>query len=530
MQIKKYFEDFSVFILMFIFLIFAFSNIGFLFGASINLLYIFISFILSCFYLYISKNFFKKFFILSLIFFFSFVLANCYIDTSFDGRAYHFTIENILKLGYNPIWDNILNFAHKNQIYYNLLFANSYPNASETIRANFYLLFRNMESTKIVNFLLMFASFFYSYCFFSNKANKLKSFILSICTMLCAVAVCQINTKMNDIILYYIFIFQIFSLLLIKKNRIHSLIFILSCVLAIGTKYTGLFNCVLILIIYLIFYKKDSLKNILLIFILSTILCIQPYITNIIKFKNPLYPSMGFNKLDYMTKQNPKEFINKPYIYKFFRSMFSSTSDSRISNPQTPKLYYKIPFTNHYDLPYFSEDIRINGFGHIFSGIFIISLFLTLYQFRRRIGLLAISSIILTVILNPICWWARFVPQLHLLPVFNCFYFRKNKIIFSILAILIIVNGLWVLKENFAVNAYKTYVINNFYNNLYEISQTKKISVYIDKTPFDEDDSTILQRLKEYGVDYNIADKTDIGFNTIKTDATITKSYMIKID
>ena len=36
--------------------------------------------------------------------------------------------------------------------------------------------------------------------------------------------------------------------------------------------------------------------------------------SNIIKFKNPFYPSIGYNKLDFMTQQNPKEF--KLYIEK----------------------------------------------------------------------------------------------------------------------------------------------------------------------------------------------------------------------
>ena len=150
---------------------------------------------------------------------------------------------------------------------------------------------------------------------------------------------------------------------------------------------------------------------------MSLVLCFQPYMTNISKFKNPFYPSIGHNKLDFMTKQNPKEFKNKPYLYKFFRSMFSSASDARMNNPQTPKLYYKVPFTSHYDMPYGAEDVRINGFGHLFSGIFILSIILSIIQFKKRKGILSLLMILSATLLNPICWWARFVPQLHLLPI-----------------------------------------------------------------------------------------------------------------
>ena len=110
----------------------------------------------------------------------------------------------------------------------------------------------------------------------------------------------------------------------------------------------------------------------------------------------------------------------------------------------------------------------------------------------------------------------------------NCYYFRKNNYIFFILSILIFVNGFWVFKENFATNAYKTYIINKFYNDLYKKSQSKPIKVYIDKTPYDEDDTTILFRMKEYGVKYSLSNFADKTYQKIKTNSTITDSYSIK--
>lgn len=525
---KKYALDLSIFILIFLFSIFALCNIGFLFHLKINSIYILLSLIFSFIYLYKSGNFIKKTLILFVVFLISFILSNCFIDTSFDGRCYHFTIENLLKLGYNPIYDNIKEFGEQNNIYYNLIFASSYPNAIETIRACFYNLFNYMESTKTVNYLMLFASFFYTFYFFNLKLNKPKSLILALSAILCSVVICQMNTKMVDFGIYILFLFQIFSLLLIKKGKIHNIIFIISCVLSIAAKYTGLLNTSIILLLCLIFYRKKALKNVLIICFSGLILCFQPYITNIIKYKNPLYPSFGYNKLDFMTKQNPKEFINKPYVYKFVRSMFSSSTDSRISDINTPKLHYKIPFTSHFDMPYIYEDIRINGFGHLFSGIFLISIFLTIIQFRKKAGLFVLLSIILTTILNPICWWARFVPQLHLLPVINCYYFRKNKIIFYVLGFLLLINGLWIIKENFSANAYRTYVMNSFYNDLYQKSQDKKLNIYIDKTQHAEDDATILARLNEYGINYNIVYNFDESYKQLKTDISITQSYKVK--
>ncbi|MBR5303862.1 MAG: hypothetical protein IKU37_03445 [Candidatus Gastranaerophilales bacterium] len=529
---KKYFLNLAVFILIFLFVLFAISNLGFLVKASINIGYIIISCLLALFYLFKSGDFYKKTGIILFVFFLSFLFANFFIDTSFDGRCYHFTLENLFKLGYNPIYDDIKTFANEHNIYYNLLFANSYPNALEVLRGNFYLLFNNMESSKIVNLLFVFGGFFYSQYFFLNKLNKIKSFILSSSIFLCAVVVCQITTKMADFLIYYLFLFQLFSIILIdKKIDVKQNLFVLisSSVLSVAAKYVGLFNVVIVLVLWFILKrKKIILKTSLLIGILSLVLCFQPYITNIVKFKNPLYPSMGHNKLDFMTKQNPKEFKNKPYLYKFFRSMFSSASDARMNNPQTPRLFYKVPFTSHFDMPYGAEDVRINGFGHLFSGIFIISVILSIIQFKRRKGVFALCIIALTTLLNPICWWARFVPQLHLLPVLNCYYFRKNNQIFYILSLLLIFNGLWVMKENLAVNAYKTYVMNNYYNNLYQKSLQRPLEVYMSKTPFNEDDTTIIFRMNEYGIQYKLVDKLDKDFKKIKTEVTVASQYWVK--
>ena len=532
LKTKKYFLNLAVFLLTFIFVLFVISNIGFLARIPINTSYAIVSFLIGLVYLFKSGEFYKKTAIAILVFFLSFLFANFFIDTSFDGRCYHFTLENLFKLGYNPIYDDMKAFANNHNIYYNLLFANSYPNALEVLRSNFYLLFQNMEASKMVNFLFVFAGFFYSQYFFLNKLNKIKSTILSFCVFLCAVVVCQITTKMADFMVYYLFLFQLFSIMLINKKvdtKQNLFVLISSSVLSIATKYVGLFNVALIFIVWFLFRRKKIIfKTSLLVGLLSLILCFQPYITNIVKFKNPLYPSMGYNKLDFMTKQNPKEFKNKPYLYKFFRSMFSSASDARMNNPQTPRLFYKVPFTSHFDMPYGAEDVRINGFGHLFSGIFIVSIILSIIQFKLRKGVFALLIILITTLLNPICWWARFVPQLHLLPVINCYYFRKNNLIFYALSLLLIINGLWVMKENFAVNAYKTYVMNNYYNQLYRKSLEKPLEVYMSKASFNEDDTTILFRMNEYGIQYKLVDELDKDFEKIKTEVTVASQYWIK--
>jgi len=295
-------------------------------------------------------------------------------------------------------------------------------------------------------------------------------------------------------------------------------------------------NTFIIFSLILIFDKEKIklLKIFSLIGVSSFILCLQPYTTNIIKYKNPFYPSIGYNKLDFMTKQNPKEFIGKPYIYKFFRSIFSGASDSRISNPETPKIVYKIPFTSNFDMPFISDDVRISGFGHMFSGMFLLSLLMLLFVFKKEKNkkeLYFIFGIILiTTLLNPICWWARFVPQLYLLIIFTFFYMHKiEKKSAIFLLTLTLLNSFWILKENISTAAYKTYIMNKFYNDLYKISQEKPILININKQNNDEDDTSIIFRLNEYGINYKLTNEIDESFKLFNTDCTISKGYKIKL-
>ena len=493
------------------------------------------SFVAALLYLVKSGDFLKKIIVILFLILISFLCSNLFIDTSFDGRCYHFTIENMFKLGFNPFWiKNPEVWLNENNMYYNHLFAISYPNAVELLRANFYLIFNNMESSKIINFFFIFSLLFYSFYFFSKKTNKIKAIILTLCVAFCSVLICQINTKMVDFVLYCLFCFQFFSILLIEKKqdlKINYFILVVASILSVAVKYTGLLNTFVVYILFLIHkYNRKKLISFILVIFSSLILCAQPYILNLIKFKNPFYPSIGQNKLDFMTKQNPKEFYKKPYIYKFTRSMFSSVSDARMNNPKTPKLYWKVPFTSHYDMPFGAEDVRISGFGHLFSGIFLISLILTIYLFKKKKAFFSLLIIYFSVLLNPICWWARFVPQLHLLPVMIAYFFRKKNVVFYFLCGLIILNGYTVSKENFLTYAYKTYVMNNFYNDLYNKSKNKKIFIYINKTPYDEDDSTILFRMKEYGINYELSNELNKSFEKIKTDCTITDSYYINFN
>ena len=104
---------------------------------------------------------------------------------------------------------------------------------------------------------------------------------------------------------------------------------------------------------------------------------------------------------------------------------------------------------------------------------------------------------------------------------------EKKSAIF--LLTLTLLNSFWIAKENLSTTAYKTYSMNKFYNELYELSLSKPILINIDKTSNDEDDASIIFRLNEYGINYQLSDKIDDSFKLFDTDCTISKGYKIKL-
>jgi hypothetical protein len=66
-------------------------------------------------------------------------------------------------------------------------------------------------------------------------------------------------------------------------------------------------------------------------------------------------------------------------------------------------------------------DPKLGGFGPFFSGILLLSLALLLLglsKFKeRRMFYVVILLLLFSVLVNPECWWARYVPQFWLIPV-----------------------------------------------------------------------------------------------------------------
>ena len=115
-------------------------------------------------------------------------------------------------------------------------------------------------------------------------------------------------------------------------------------------------------------------------------------------------------------------------------------------------------------------DLRIGGFGVLFGGILIISIIVIIIglyflYFKNKklftqIGII-IGTITLLILILDESWWARYMPQLYVVPIvailiLYIFKGRKiNIIMLSLISILLIINTGIIIRYNTIVNIKK---------------------------------------------------------------------------
>lgn len=191
------------------------------------------------------------------------------------------------------------------------------------------------------------------------------------------------------------------------------------------------------LVTYTVFY-------IVTVIISVGIIGFSSYTKNFLDHGHPLYPLSGKGHVDNMVVQEqPKSFKDKNHIEIFLISLFSKGQNtSPVYSEENIEPELKIPFTfskeeiKNYTIP----DIRMAGFGPLFSGIFVVSVivgiimvvkFIKYKQYNLLVPYLILIGItaLLLIILDG-NYWARYIPYVFAIPVISIIYLlysSKNK-------------------------------------------------------------------------------------------------------
>ena len=538
-----YFYNLSITILGIITSVFILTCTGTLFHIPVNPFYILIPVIIGLYYLKKqssnSTDFLKQILILLAITMFSYFLSISVWDFSWDGRGSHIATVILYKNGWLPVYQNYQDFANFCHVYpASAFWGNCYLHLTEIIGANIYKITNLIESAKTTNFIMLSCLFMYSVVIFRKflPDKKIIPFLMSALLILNPVSICQWFTNDVDIIIYISFSILLLTVIKIEKQQAADkkdlFFFVCSSLMLAMTKFTGsmyLFIICFLYFVYLLLSKrniKKYIKTVLIIGGLIAVTGVNPFYTNFRDYGHPFYPLFGKNKINIIDESIPYGFQNMSYFERFLRSNFSESVNSMnnaVDDTEAMRepVRLKIPFTiqkRTFLHTFCHADVRVGGFGYFWSGILLLSLFyLPFIRFRNKneknIFWLITAVITITTLMNPQNWWARYVPQFWLFPVFILFFGllqenyknKHSKILKSALLFLIalslVINSLIIIKHNTLFSIYTTFKLQKSYDYIDAIKKPHD-KIYFMRIPAWENmviaDETILPHLEEY--------------------------------
>lgn len=404
-------------------------------------------------------------------------------DTSCDGNFYHKTAIGLIKEGWNPLYEDSEKFCeehdseieNKNQC----LWIDHYPKVTWNFAASIYAVTNNIESGKVITVLLGISILCITYSYLSDRfLKKWQAILLAILIPCNPIVSAQIFTYYVDgvmgLLIYGIIMFLImitdkeFSMISDKEKWIGLAAEIILCM---NIKFTGIYFAAIFSIVFYIFWliasmKKGTFKEDVLKYTLKFVAIVvvgigivggSTYIRNVIDHQNPLYPLIGKDKVDIITEMQPKSFGEKNRFVKLFESLFAYSKNITYSSGESPTL--KIPFTmNKEEMENLGiPDTRIGGYGIYFSGIIIVSIMAIIYAAvillkNNRNIFKYFMAILIGISITTLCldeaWWARYSPQIYLIPVltiFSLFYIsnivenKRKKIVINVITVFVII-------------------------------------------------------------------------------------------
>jgi hypothetical protein len=471
----------------------------FLLGFNISIVSILLSIVFSFILLWIAtycyfkrrpiKTFFLLLFIIISILLISNIFSSMFYDTSYDGQWYHQIA--IMKLidGWNPIYQTKTDqVSMNNSSEFAITQISRFPKGSWICAATFFKLTNNLESCKSINLLLIIASFFLSLaaCLsFGAGLSLLKSLIISSLVALNPVSICQslsfyVDGQLSSTISC------IFALLVLLYRRPHWLISLalsMCLIILINLKFTGIVYALVLGVGFsaLFMFLREKLTGIKVMHAFSLGIVLgtffvgyNPYVINTLSYANPFYPILSH---DMVIGNRPAGFNDLNRFARFGKSVLS-TSNLREPAKRDP-VNLKVPFI--FSLKEIMAcqypDLRTGGFGPFFGGVFLLAIVALPLSFAYGLigaleGIAVVFILFLSAFSTTESWWARYAPQIWLVPVISIILMLYNdkylmsRILGWSLCVILSINILLIGTIYFWFNTYNTFTLHRMLTRL----------------------------------------------------------------
>ncbi|MCU6797380.1 hypothetical protein OB236_35155 [Paenibacillus sp. WQ 127069] len=379
-----------------------------------------------------------------LLFVVCFWISGSFYDLSYDGQAYHQESVIYLANGWNPVYDEALNVSTGHS-----LWINHYGRASEIASAVMYAATGLIEHSKVFNLLMIVASFLLSMsALLALRPDQTKrAIIVAALLALNPVSVYQVFSYYVDGLLASVLLCLVALACLIFARPGWLLLSAYSALMifAMNIKFTGIaYAGVLTLGLLVALYMSEQFGRLKQMFMIAAVggligmflIGYNPYVTNTLAKGNPFYPLAGAGAVDVIEDFIPRNLESMNRFEQAVNSNFSVMAGN--TSEKTPT-QIKLPFTftERELIALSAPDAAVSGFGPLFSGVLLLSLILLAlgFHYRKGAAMAAIGLIVILAIsafVNPVAWWARYVPQFWIIPlicVWLGFSIKGNRVV-----------------------------------------------------------------------------------------------------
>ncbi len=532
------FEKFATHILFWIIFTLVFINLGFLFGFTISILSLPLSYILYVTIWSIIKfkktkkkitNSYVTLAILTpLIFFFILWGFGHTFDSSYDGQSYHQSAVIELSNGWNPWYQSALPV----KLIEAEPFVIGYPKALWILQSSIYKLFPfHINAATVTNLIITIIAFIFVYRLLIRlKLSRNWAIVITLLAVVQTELIQVFFSFMADGFGYEATLIALSSLMLVivERDKKWSLCtFFSSLLLLAGTKYSNLYVFGLLCLVCTVYLIKIIrrhvyLVNIIVIFlIVGLIILWVPYGRNLMTYGSLFYPSnLKWAKDDLSVQNTPKNLKDANKFVLLFYGIYSQAQTASAADSDKNVAKLKLPFTTTLEEINITDNFqgRVGAAGVFFSGLFTISIIiyfdlLTLKKsLTNRKAFYTLSTLIgLTIVVafvNPVPNELHYLPIFALIPVYllvSCLLIFKEKqhslvrkgiIVFTIL---ISANVLFKLIPSIVSRINETNMVTREMaemrdsHKIYQVHAKSFYSSYI--------------RLQEYGVRFTKEDK-----------------------
>jgi len=359
------------------------------------------------------------------------VVVGLLFDTSFDGQEYHFQGIAALASGWNHYYEPFRLPADLTGLQ-QTPWTTHYPRASWLVSAVQVASGIPLESAKGANLALIVAGASLSAgTMLRLGLQPLLAIIFGLLAAANPVALDQVFTNMNDgVLASCLLIFVALSLLwIVCRDRLALLCLAPLMAFALNLKFSAVpllaaFAAAACILQFLLNRKLLARTFVsLLVFGCVAVLGFGsvPYGQNALRYGHPFYPVMGQANVDIMKANTPSAFAGQAGFKTFMISLFARTDAGYVGLPEL-----KVPFTltGLEVRASGAPDVRLAGFGPLFSGAIALSALATLLLCLRgdwpvvtRLSFSFAAYLLLLASVFPQAWWARYVPFVWLVPV-----------------------------------------------------------------------------------------------------------------